>query len=105
MNTLKFLMSWRWYKRVRVFRGANINLNSNGAGWSWGVGFVRFGVSPNGRKWFSVGIPGTSLRYFKYISPSSLNNSDSNDTDTELGGSIDSNSNVPTKIKKWDNLK
>ena len=60
-------MAWRWYKRLRLFGGLNANLSKNGAGWSWGVGIIRFGVSPNGRRWVSVGIPGTGFRYFKYL--------------------------------------
>lgn len=60
-------MAWRWYKRIRLPGGLNTNLSNNGVGWSWGIGFIRFGISPNGRRWVSFGIPGTGLRYFKYL--------------------------------------
>jgi Protein of unknown function (DUF4236) len=70
-------MAWRWYKRLRLFGGLNANLSSNGPGWSWGIGFIRFGVSPNGRRWVSVEIPETGFGYFKYLK----NNSNSNQRD------------------------
>ncbi len=60
-------MAWRWYKKLRLFAGLNASLSNNGAGWSWGFGFIRFGVSPSQRRWVSFAIPGTGLRYFKYL--------------------------------------
>lgn len=34
---------------------------------SWGIPGFRFGVSPSGRKYFSIGIPGTGLYFIKYL--------------------------------------
>ena len=60
-------MAWRWFQRIRLPFGINANLSKGGVGWSWGLGFIRWGVSPYGRKWVSLGLPGTGFRIFKYI--------------------------------------
>lgn len=43
------------------------NLTGRGAGFSFGLPGLRFGVSANGRYYFSVGIPGTGLYYTRYF--------------------------------------
>lgn len=88
-------MAWRWYKRFRLFGGANANLSKRGLGWSWGLGVVRFGISPNGKKWVSIGVPGTGFRYFKYINHSPPNN-------TNIQNEEESS---PPSIKEWKNIK
>ena len=60
-------MSWRWLQRIRLPFGLNANLSRGGVGWSWGIGFIRWGVSPYGRKWIFIGIPGTGFRLFRYL--------------------------------------
>lgn len=60
-------MSWRWFKSFKLPFGVNANLSQNGLGWSWGFGFFRWGVSPSGRKWISIGFPGTGFRLFRYV--------------------------------------
>ena len=60
-------MAWRWFQRIRLPFGINANLSKGGVGWSWGLGFIRWGVSPYGRKWVSLGLPGTGFRIFKYV--------------------------------------
>ena len=67
-------MGWRWFKSIPIFGGIRANISSNGVGWSWGIGIIRWGVSPNGKKWVSVGIPGTGFRYFKYLTDTSSSN-------------------------------
>ena len=89
-------MAWRWYKRFRLFGGANANLSNNGIGWSWGIGILRFGVSPSGRRWVSIGIPGTGFRYFKYLR--------SPPPDSDIENEANSEQPSPT-IKEWKNLK
>jgi hypothetical protein len=69
-----FKYGLRWYKRIRLPGGINVNLSKRGAGWSWGFGFFRLGVSATGRKWFAFGVPGTGLRYVKYLSSSNKAN-------------------------------
>ena len=94
-------MAWRWYKRCRLFGGFNANLSNNGVGWSWGVSFIRFGVSPNGRRWFSFGIPGTGLRYFKYLKPTSSQKYQEKIEEMQ----IEEQPPQPKLITKWKNLK
>ena len=93
-------MSWRWFKSIRLFGGARLNASSSGVGWSWGLGLFRYGVSPSGKRWLSVGIPGTGFRYFKYLERQDLNSSEP----PRVGGS-ESNTLNNSKIKKWDNLR
>jgi hypothetical protein len=96
-------MAWRWYKRLRLFGGLNANLSNNGVGWSWGVGFVRFGVSSNGRQWISFGVPGTGFRYLKY-----LENNYQQQNQPQIEEEIiadDEPENQPKPIRKWKNLK
>jgi uncharacterized protein YegL len=59
-------MSWRWRK---VFRNGPINttVSSKGVGWSIGVRGLRYGISPTGRRYVSVGIPGLGLYWTKYL--------------------------------------
>lgn len=96
-------MAWRWYKRLRLFGGLNANLTNNGVGWSWGIGFLRFGISPNGRRWVSIGIPGTGIRYFKYLKP----NSHTSHRDYVDESVPEEASPEPTSksIREWKNLK
>jgi hypothetical protein len=60
-------MTWRIFKRFRLGAGVNANLSSSGIGWSWGFAGFRVGVSGSGRKWISIGIPGTGLYFYKTI--------------------------------------
>ena len=60
-------MSWRWLQRIRLPFGVNANLSRGGVGWSWGIPGIRIGVSPSGRKWVSIGIPGTGFRVFRFV--------------------------------------
>ena len=60
-------MGWRFFKRIRVGGGLNLNLGKNGMGWSWGLPGQRYGVTAGGRRYVSVGIPGTGLYFQKYL--------------------------------------
>jgi len=97
-------MAWRWYKRLRLFGGLNTNLTNNGVGWSWGIGFLRFGISPNGRRWISIGIPGTGIRYFKYLK-STTSQPYSNQTDESISPESLHDRQQVKPITKWRNLK
>jgi len=35
---------------------------------SWDIPFFRIGISPTGRKYFSIRVPGTGLYFLKYLS-------------------------------------
>ncbi len=56
-------MGWSYRKSVNVgpFR---INVSKSGIGYSVGGRGFRCGVSSRGRRYTSVGIPGTGLRYY-----------------------------------------
>jgi hypothetical protein len=59
-------MSWRIrkFKKIGPFRAT---ITKKGTGASVGIPGLRFGISPDGRRYFSVGIPGTGLYYIKYL--------------------------------------
>jgi len=86
-------MSWIFRK---VFRAGpfRTTLSKGGVGMSWGIPGFRFGVSPSGRKYFSIGIPGTGLYFIKYL------DSKSNNHKPPTKGYI----NKPTEIKKVNNV-
>ena len=93
-------MAWRWYKRLRLFSGLNANLSRNGVGWSWGIGFIRVGISPNGKRWVSIGVPGTGFRYLKYLNSTSQQDHIEDEIDLDRPPEQQSKS-----IRKWKNLK
>lgn len=59
-------MSWRWRKSIG--RGPiRISMSRKGVGWSVGIPGLRYGRSPDGRKYISQGIPGTGLYRIRYL--------------------------------------
>ena len=56
-------MGWSYRKSLNLgpFR---INLSKSGVGYSVGGAGFRTGVSSSGRKYHSVSVPGTGLRYY-----------------------------------------
>jgi hypothetical protein len=59
-------MSWRFRKSKSIgpFRAT---VSKKGVGTSIGIPGLRIGVNPEGKKYFSIGIPGTGLYYIKYF--------------------------------------
>ena len=55
------------FRKVFSLGPIRINVSKGGLGTSWGIPGVRFGVSPDGRKYFSLGIPGTGLFYIRHF--------------------------------------
>ncbi len=57
-------MGWSYRKSISLgpFR---INLSKSGVGYSVGGPGFRTGVNASGRKYTSVSVPGTGLRYYK----------------------------------------
>jgi hypothetical protein len=86
-------MSWIFRK---VFRSGpfRTTVSKGGVGMSWGIPGFRFGISPIGRKYFSIGIPGTGLYFIKYL------DSKSNSQKPQTKGNI----NQPTETKKVNNV-
>jgi hypothetical protein len=60
-------MSWIFRKIFR-FGPFRTTLSKGGVGMSWGIPGFRIGVSPTGRKYLSIGVPGTGLYFLKYLS-------------------------------------
>jgi hypothetical protein len=58
-------MAWR-FRRSKTIGPVRTTISKKGIGSSIGVPGFRVGVSPDGRKFWSVGIPGTGLYYIRY---------------------------------------
>lgn len=59
-------MGWR-FRRTLSMGGFRWTLSKSGVGGSWGLaGILRFGLSPDGRRYVSVRIPGTGAWWIKY---------------------------------------
>ena len=62
------------FRKLFNFGPFRTSVSKSGVGFSWGLPGLRFGVSPNGRKYISVGIPGTGLYMIKYLDTFPNNN-------------------------------
>jgi hypothetical protein len=60
-------MSWIFRKIFRL-GPMRTTLSKGGIGMSWGIPGFRFGVSANGRKYITIGIPRTGLYFTKFFS-------------------------------------
>jgi hypothetical protein len=58
-------MAWRWRKTKNI-GPMRATISKSGLGISYGFLGFRFGVSTNGKKFLSFGVPGTGLYYIKY---------------------------------------
>lgn len=56
-------MGFRFQRSIKLFPGLKINLSKSGIGWSAGVRGAHTGVDAKGRRYTSVGIPGTGLSW------------------------------------------
>lgn len=59
-------MGWRFRK---IFQSGPLRWTwtKKGVGWSIGIPGFRYGISPNGNRYISFGIPGTGLYFIKYL--------------------------------------
>jgi hypothetical protein len=63
---LQFIsMAWR-FRRSKTIGPFRTTVSKKGVGGSVGFLGFRVGVSPDGRKYWSFGMPGTGLYYIKY---------------------------------------
>jgi hypothetical protein len=60
-------MGFRFQRRVRIAPGLRLNLSKSGMGIGVGRNGLRLGIDSKGRKYFSVGLPGTGLSYRKFF--------------------------------------
>jgi hypothetical protein len=58
-------MSWRW-RKSRKAGPFKTTLSKKGVGTSFGFLGLRIGISTDGRKFWSFGIPGSGFYYIKY---------------------------------------
>ncbi len=56
-------MGWSYRKSVN-FGPFRVNLSKSGMGYSFGGGGFRTGVNARGRRYKSLSIPGTGMRYY-----------------------------------------
>ncbi len=57
-------MGW-YYRRSKSVGPFRVNLSKSGVGFSVGGRGFRSGISSRGRRYRSVSIPGTGMRYYK----------------------------------------
>ena len=55
-------MAWR-FRKIKNIGPFRTMVSKKGVGTSFGFLGFRFGVSPDGRKYWSFGVPGTGLYY------------------------------------------
>ena len=59
-------MSWRYQKPIRVLPGVHLNLSKSGVGVSIGDRGAHVGWTARGRRYVSLGVPGTGLSWREY---------------------------------------
>jgi len=59
-------MSWR-FRRIFCWGPFRINWTKRGCGFSLGIPGLRYGISPDGRRYISIGIPYTGFYWIKYL--------------------------------------
>ena len=59
-------MGLRFQRRIKVFPGVRINLSKCGVGLSVGGRGAHFGIDSRGRRYTSVGLPGTGDSWREY---------------------------------------
>jgi hypothetical protein len=59
-------MSWR-FRKIFSWGPFRTTWTKRGWGFSWGIPGFRYGVTPDGRRYISIGIPRTGLYWIKYL--------------------------------------
>lgn len=80
-------MGWRFRKSFKM-GPIRWNLSRRGIGGSWGFPGFRVGVSADGRRYVSVGIPGTGLYYQHYFGRNRSDTPGSSPTASSRSGSV-----------------
>jgi len=60
-------VGFRFQRRIQIAPGLRLNLSKSGMGIGIGRNGLRLGIDSKGRKYFSVGLPGTGLSYRKFF--------------------------------------
>lgn len=82
------------FRKIFNFGPFRTSVSKSGVGFSWGLPGLRFGVSANGRKYISVGIPGTGLYMIKYFDANSKYN-------YQQSTNSNQSTSQPKKIEPW----
>lgn len=67
-------MSWR-FRKIFTAGPFRTSVTKSGVGYSIGLGGFRYGVTPQGRRYISLGFPGTGLYFQHYLDGSGEANS------------------------------
>ena len=59
-------MGLRFQRRIKVLPGVRINLSKSGVGFSVGGRGAHIGIDSRGRRYASVGLPGTGVSWREY---------------------------------------
>jgi Protein of unknown function (DUF4236) len=59
-------MGFRFQRRIKVLPGVHINLSKSGVGLSVGGRGAHIGIDSHGRRYTSVGLPGTGISWRGY---------------------------------------
>jgi len=59
-------MGLRFQRRIKVLPGVRINLSKSGVGFSVGGRGAHIGIDSRGRRYTSVGLPGTGVSWREY---------------------------------------
>ena len=59
-------MGLRFQRRIRILPGVHLNLSKSGMGVSVGGRGAHFGIDARGRRYTSVGLPGTGVSWREY---------------------------------------
>ena len=66
-------MGWR-FRKIFTAGPFRTSVTKSGVGYSIGLGGFRYGVTPQGKKYISVGFPGTGFYFQHYLdSPGEAN--------------------------------
>jgi Protein of unknown function (DUF4236) len=60
-------MGLRFQRRIQIARGFRLNLSKSGVGLGIGRNGLRLGIDSTGKKYFSIGLPGTGLSYREFF--------------------------------------
>lgn len=94
-------MGWRFRKIFRLGGGFRTTLSRGGVGMSWGIPGLRFGVSPTGRKYVSIGIPMTGIYFIKYFTTDKTNNLPPNTQQPFIQSPPSQQQQTPTSNVPW----
>ena len=59
-------MGLRFQRRIKILPGLHINLSKSGVGLSVGTRGAHIGIDSRGRRYTSVGVPGTGVSWREY---------------------------------------